>query len=100
MSTGGPNAVVIEKVIRDFKREPPGRSRKSASTINAAATTIRRLEEKSFTAPLLKPGGTSASSYEIHLTGWSVRFHRVSSKKCSTTLPRNKIRSPQAVFRY
>src|ERR1700727_1371133 len=42
----------MEKIMRDFKRDAPGRSRKSASTSNAAATAIRRLEERSFTAPL------------------------------------------------
>jgi hypothetical protein len=51
----------MEKVIRDFKREEaPGRSRKSASRSNAAATTVRRLEEKSFTAPLLELRGASS----------------------------------------
>ena len=47
----------MEDTIRDFKREAPGRSRNSTSTINAAAATIRRLEEKSFTAPLLEIRG-------------------------------------------
>jgi hypothetical protein len=66
MSTGRPSAELMEKMIRDFKREAPGRRRNSASTINAAATTIRRLEEKSFTAPLLQLRGNS--SYKLERT--------------------------------
>src|SRR5579864_6329309 len=95
MSTGRPRAELMEKIIRDFKPEAPGRRKNSASRTNAAATTIRCLEEKCFTAPLLKIQGT-----HLHLTNWSVRFHRVSSKKCKTTLPRNKTRSPHPVLRY
>ena len=53
----------MEETIRDFKREAPGRRRNSVSTINAATAAIRRLEEKSFTAPLLEFRG--ASSYEL-----------------------------------
>src|ERR1700686_2735713 len=63
MSTGRPTAELMERVILDFKGEAPGRRRKSASRINAAATTIRRLEERSFTAPLLERRG--ASSYKL-----------------------------------
>jgi hypothetical protein len=40
----------MEVIIRDFKREAPGRTRNSASRINAAVTATRRLEEKIFTA--------------------------------------------------
>jgi hypothetical protein len=53
----------MEDAIRDCKRDAPGRSRNSASTINAAAATIRRFEEKSFTATLLEFRG--ASSYKL-----------------------------------
>ena len=54
--------------MRDFNREAPGRRTKSASTINAAATAIRRLEERSFTAPLLKLRGASSLSYKLKRT--------------------------------
>src|ERR1700721_3252338 len=78
MSTGRPTAQLIEKVMRDFKGEAPGRRKKSASRINAAATTARCLEKKSFTAPLMKlrqwnfegPHVLSStdSSYELECT--------------------------------
>ncbi len=49
--------------MRDFKREAPGRSTKSANKINAA-TAHRRLEENSFTrAPASNPRG--ASFYDL-----------------------------------
>src|SRR5579862_3477900 len=96
MSTERPNAELIEAIMRDFKLEAPGRSAKSASRMNADATAIRRLEEKSFTTPLLN----LREEFHRHLTNWSVRFQRVSSKKCSTTLPRKRMRSLHAVFRY
>jgi len=57
MSTGRPTPELMEETIRDFNREAPGRRRNSTSTINAAAAAIRRLEEKSFTAPLLELRG-------------------------------------------
>src|SRR5450631_3570932 len=65
MSTGRPSPELMEDAIRDFKREAPGRSTNSSSTINAAAATIRRLEEKSFTAPLLEFRGASSWSAEL-----------------------------------
>src|ERR1700721_2351196 len=78
MSTGRPTAQLIEKVRRDFKGEAPGRRKKSASRINVAATTARCLEEKSFTAPLMKRRewnfegphvlSSTDSSYELECT--------------------------------
>src|SRR5271169_1490921 len=55
----------MDDTIRDFKREAPGRRRNSASTINAAAATIRGLEERSFTAPLLEFRGVSTTTFKL-----------------------------------
>ena len=75
----------------DFSREAAGTKQKQRQHNTAAATAIRRLEEEDFTRP--------HRSFEgLHRTNWRVRLQRVSSKKCSTTLPRNRIRSLQAVF--
>src|ERR1019366_6873417 len=68
MSTGRPSAELMEEIMRNFKWEAPGRRRKSSSRINAAATTNRRLEERSFTAALLELRRTSSSSYEVERT--------------------------------
>src|ERR1700724_255843 len=67
MSTGRPRAKLIEKMIRDLNGEAPGRSKKRASRISAAAT-IRRLEEKNFTASLLDLRRVSSSSYKLKRT--------------------------------
>src|SRR5271169_5346103 len=63
ISTGRPTPELMEEAIRDFRREAPGRKRNSTSSSKAAATTIRRLEEKNVTAPLLERRG--ASSYKL-----------------------------------
>src|SRR5438477_1478917 len=50
-------------MIRDFRREAPGRTRNSASKIKIAAAT-RRLEEKNFTSRSRKTPGSSSHKLE------------------------------------
>src|ERR1700728_4935173 len=86
----------MEEVIRDFKREEaPGRSRKSASRSNAAATTIRRLEEKSFTAPLLELRGASSFILQT-ISLWKPLYQL--PDKLESTLPAGLIEKVQHNF--
>src|SRR5215469_1576650 len=67
LSTGRPTAALIEVMMRDLRREAPGRKRKSASTRNNASTTRPRVEEKSFNAPSRSFRGASSDHLQSPL---------------------------------
>src|SRR3954447_2706193 len=67
ISTGRPTAVLIEVIIRDLRREAPGRRTNSASRMNPASATARRLEEKTFTAPSRSIRGASSDHLQSPL---------------------------------
>ena len=54
-------------MIRDFNREAPGLSKKSASTMHAVNAARRFLEEKILTRPSLKFRGISSNDPECSL---------------------------------
>src|SRR5579872_3421982 len=67
ISTGRPTPALMDVMIRDFNREAPGLSRKSASTIHAAKVAMRFFEEKILTAPSLGFRGISSNYPERSL---------------------------------